>query len=122
MTMAPTSGRTAGSGDVRMRRAKITNNTFAGSRWNDEVEYLELAIAETTRARRVTNECRISFFELAGDPELHVNVTQQSRTVPVLGWSGPAAVQGGFVHNRRFRDERGVLDRIQDVIFAARTA
>jgi len=121
MAKTLTSVRTAGGG-VRTRHATLTNNTFAGGRWNAEVQQLELAIAQMTRTRPVTNECRISFFELAGDPDLHVNVTQASRTVPVIGWSGPAAIEGGFVHNRRFRDERAVLGRIRDVMFAARVS
>jgi len=120
MAKTRTTVRTAGSGRVRTRRATMTNNTFAGSRWRAEVQQLELEIGQITRARPVTNECRISFFELAGDPDLHVNVTQESLTGRVVGWSGPAAVEGGFVHNRRFRDERGVLGKIQNVIFAAR--
>jgi hypothetical protein len=122
MTKLRTSVSAAATGAGRTRRATMTNNTFAGSRWNAEVQELELAIAQITRSRPVTNECRISFFEMTGDPDLHVNVTQESRTGPVIGWSGPAAVEGGFVHNRRFRDERGVLGRIQDVIFAAHGA
>ena len=121
MAKTRTSVRTAGSGGGRPRRATITNNTPAGSRWNAEVQHLELAITRIARDRPVTNDCRISFFELAGDPDLHVNVTQESRTVPVIGWSGPAAVEGGFVHNRRFRDERAVLGRVRDVMFAALT-
>jgi hypothetical protein len=100
--------------------ARITNHTVAGGRWNADIHHFERAIERITARRPLTNACRISFFELAGDPDLHVNVTQQLKTVPVIGWSGPAAVEGGFVHNRRFRDDRGVVGRIQDVIFAPR--
>jgi hypothetical protein len=98
----------------------MTNNTVAGGRWSADVEALEDAIKRVTARRPLTNACRISFFELAGDSDLHVNVTQRLETVPVIGWSGPAAIEGGFVHNRRFRDDRGVVGRIRDVMFAPR--
>jgi hypothetical protein len=115
-----TSVRTRNPG-VPTRHATTTNNTVAGGRWHAEVQHLEQAITEMIRVRPVTNQCRISFFELDGERDLHVNVTQEYRTGAVMGWSGPAAVEAGFVHNRRFRDERGVLGRIRDVVFAARS-
>lgn len=120
MANTRTSVATVGNPGLRTRHATTTNNTVAGGRWHAEVQHLEQAIARMTRVRRVTNQCSISFFELAGDPDLHVNVTQESRTGAVIGWSGPAAIEAGFVHNRRFRDERAVLGRIRDVVFAPR--
>ena len=102
------------------RRAAMANNTMAGGRWSAEVERIERELERMTAAHHVPYDCRISFFEVAGDSDLHVNVTQQARTTPVKGWAGPGDTDGGFVYNRRFRDEREVLKRIREVIFAAR--
>ena len=62
----------------------------------------------------------MSFFEVAGDTDLHVNVTHRHETVGVKGWSGPANLPDGFVHNRRFQDREVILPHIRAMVFAPR--
>jgi hypothetical protein len=101
-------------------RATTTNNTFESGYWNSDVAALESALGKLIVKRPVTNECQVSFFEVAGDADLHVNVTHQHETVAVKGWSGPASTPNGFVHNRRFQDRQSILSHIRDMVFAAR--
>lgn len=101
-------------------RATTANNTDHSGYWNADVTALESALGKLLVKRPVTNECRVSFFEVAGDAELHVNVTHRHETVAVKGWAGPAIVPDGFVHNRRFQDRQSILSHIRDMVFAAR--
>jgi hypothetical protein len=72
--------------------------------------------------RPLTNDCRVVFFEIAGDGQLHVNVTHQHATRAVRGWAGPARLPDGFVHNRRFGDPppRQIIRHIRNMVFALR--
>ena len=78
-----------------------THNLVARS-WTVEVEILKTAIKRFASRRLTTNECRIALFEVAGDADLHVNVTHRHQTQAARGWVGPAVLRQGFVHNRRF--------------------
>ena len=101
-------------------RATTATNTLQSGYWSCDVTALENAIMKLTAKRPLTNECRISFFEVAGDADLHVNVTHRHETVAVKGWAGPAVMPDGFVHNRRFQDRQSILPHIRDMVFAAR--
>lgn len=101
-------------------RTTTTNNTPRGGYWNSDVAALELALDKLIGKRPVTNDCRVSFFEIPGDPDLHVNVTHRHETVAVTGWAGPALMPDGFVHNRRFQDRQSILLHIRNMVFAAR--
>jgi hypothetical protein len=112
--------RAAAAPRVSTARATTTNNTLQSGYWSCDVTALETAIAKLTAKRPLTNDCRVSFFEVAGDGDLHVNVTHRHETVGVKGWSGPASMPDGFVHNRRFQDRQSILSHIRAMVFAER--
>jgi len=104
-----------GSGVVTTRHTLRTNS------WTANVATLETAIARLTADRPLANDCQVVFFEIAGDNQLHVNVTHQHPALAVDGWAGPARVPDGFVHNRRFGGDttpNRMMRYIRDVIFA----
>jgi hypothetical protein len=103
-------------------RVVTTNHKLLTSAWTADVTTLETAIGQFTARRPLANPCHVVFFEIAGDGELHVNVTHQHPTTEVRGWAGPARLPDGFVHNRRFGDTAPaqMLRHIRDMVFAAR--
>src|SRR5438270_7889164 len=82
-------------------RVTSTHRLLTGS-WTVDVETMESAVGRFTVDRPLGNECQVVFFEIAGDNELHVNVTHRRATKAVAGWAGPARLPDGFVNNRRF--------------------
>jgi hypothetical protein len=87
----------------------VRHNLLSGA-WTAEVDALEAAVRRFDADGPVTNDCQIVFFEIARDPQLHVNVTHRHPTKNVRGWAGPARLPDGFIHNRRF--EEAPLDQI----------
>jgi hypothetical protein len=89
--------------------------------WTADVQALEGAIGRFTSGRRPTNDCRVVFFEIARDAHLHVNVTHRHETRTARGWTGPAALPEGFVHNRMFGDAspKQIVRTIRSMVFAA---
>ena len=102
-------------------RAVTTSHTLLTGFWAADVEALEAAIGRFTADQPLTNDCRVSFFELAGDSQLHVNVTHQHPTKAVRGWAGPGITRDGFVHNRRFSGmlPSAIIRHIRTMVFAA---
>ena len=90
--------------------------------WTADVEDLESAIGRFEPDPNGPNNCEVVFFEIAGDGNLHCNVTHRHATRTVSGWAGPGHVPEGFVHNRRFADtpQRDMIRHIRDMVFAAR--
>jgi hypothetical protein len=88
--------------------------------WTVEVQALEAALGRITDAR-VSRDCRVTFFEVAGDQHLHCNVTRPSATGDVNGWAGPGTTRAGIVYNRTFSrmPRYQVLRQIKDLLFAA---
>jgi hypothetical protein len=88
--------------------------------WTSDVEDLETAIGRFKTDRNVVNQCEVMFFEIAGDGQLHVNVTHQHATKTVSGWAGPGHIPDGFIHNRRFGDTtlNEMIRHIRDMVFA----
>ena len=70
--------------------------------WAADVEALDQAVRGFATVRDVKNDCGITFFEMDGDRSLHVNVIHRHKTATAKGWSGPASMDDGFVHNRTF--------------------
>ena len=99
-----------------------TTNKLMTTAWTADVEIVEAAIDRFTAEQPLTNECRVSFFELLHDNHLHVNVTHRHQTVEVRGWAGPANLPEGFVHNRRFghMQPNHMFRHIRDMVFAER--
>ena len=89
--------------------------------WAADVENLEWAIGRFKADPNVENNCEVVFFEIAGDEQLHCNVTHRRETKTITGWAGPGEVPNGFVHNRRFGDasQNDMLRHIRDMVFAA---
>src|ERR1700694_3566416 len=102
--------------------AVTTSHKLLTSSWTSDVQALETAIGRFTADRPLTNDCQVVFFEIAGDGQLHVNVTHQHQTRAVRGWAGPAKLPDGFVHNRRFGDTppKQMIRHIRNVVFALR--
>jgi hypothetical protein len=93
-----------------------------GAWWTADVEDLEVAIGRFKTDGNVANNCEVVFFEIDGDPHLHVNVTHRHATKTVGGWAGPGQVPDGFVHNRTFGDmpPNAMIRHIRNMVFAAR--
>ena len=89
--------------------------------WAADVQTLQRGIGEF--AVPPAPEYHVSLFEMAGDSELHVNVTHKEQTKQVQGWSGPGVSANGFVHNRTFNatPTPEILRSIRRMVFAART-
>jgi hypothetical protein len=98
-----------------------TRSLLTGS-WTADVDALEIGIRRFTSGRPVTNECRVAVFEVAGDEDLHVNVTHRHQTEAAKGWSGPGVLPQGYVHNRTFGEtpSKALIRNIRDMVFAAR--
>lgn len=99
-----------------------TTHKLLTAGWRADVHALETAIGRLSLTGLRGNDCRISFFEMAGDPELHVNVTHKYQTTSVSGWAGPASMVEGFVHNRTFGDMQPsvMIRHIREMVFARR--
>jgi len=97
-----------------------TTRNLLTDAWTTPVQEVERAILRFTSVRRDRNDCHVAFFEIARDPQLHVNVTHKYPTAEVSGWAGPARQPEGFVHNRRFDDltPRHIVRHIRDMVFA----
>ena len=100
-----------------------TSRTLLTESWTAEVAAIETAIGQFETARAVTNDCQIALFEVNHDDRLHVNVTHKHPTRTVRGWTGPASLKRGFVHNRRFDDRTpdAIIRQIRQMVFAGRT-
>ena len=102
-------------------KSVTTSHTHLTGSWATDVETVEAAIGRFTAVQPLTNECHVSFFEIAGDGQLHVNVTHQHATKAVRGWAGPGITRDGFVHNRRFSVmlPSAIIRHIRAMVFAA---
>jgi hypothetical protein len=101
--------------------AKTSHKLLTDS-WTADVQTLETGVGRFTSDRPLLNHCRVVFFEIAGDDDLHVNVTHEHETVPVRGWAGPGRLTDGFVNNRKFGDTppSTILRHVRDMVYAAR--
>jgi hypothetical protein len=90
--------------------------------WTDHVEIVETAVRRFRADDAPNNDCQVVLFEMAHDPQLHVNVTHALRTKGVPGWAGPGNLPQGFVHNRTFSEAQPVdriVRHVRDMVFAA---
>src|ERR671913_490227 len=101
--------------------ALTTNHVLLTDVWTADVKALEAALGRIQKDGRLSSECRVTFFERAGDAHLHVNVTHRLTTQNVNGWAGPGSTPDGVVHNRTFSrvPRYQVLRQIRDMVFAA---
>jgi hypothetical protein len=91
-----------------------------GEDWENDAIAVMAAIRAFARRRPLHDDCRVVLFEVAGDRELHVNVTHHEATATPAGWSGPGVTRDGFVHNRRFgfADSGRIARHIQEMVYA----
>jgi hypothetical protein len=111
------------SGPSRSMEVNITTTrNLLSVSWMGDIDALEKAIRRLTSRRRLTNNCSVALFELAGDRNLHVNVTHGHRTRAPRGWAGPAVLPQGFVHNRTFGEmpSNQIVRQIGEMVFSAR--
>ena len=90
--------------------------------WTADVDALEIAIGQLKPRGPRTDDCRVALFEVAGDGNLHVNVTHRHQTQAPRGWAGPGVLPQGFVHNRTFGDvpQNQIVRHIREMVFSAR--
>ncbi len=105
-----------------MKSIITTLHKLLTDEWTSDVRAMEAAIGRFPARRAPVNDCRVVFFEVAHDRDLHVNVTHTHETKPVKGWSGPGGVPDGFVSNRTFGDtsQGRIVGHIRDMVFAAK--
>jgi hypothetical protein len=103
-------------GTITTRRDLLTHC------WSADVATVDEAVQKFAAVRDVTNDCGISFFEMEGDRSLHVNVCHRHKTATAKGWSGPATMDQGFVHNRTFTDgdPELIVRDIRSMVFSPR--
>jgi hypothetical protein len=89
--------------------------------WTVYVKAMEEALGRLGMDRGAAEDCRVTFFEVAGDRHLHVNITRRSATVAVNGWAGPATTADGVVYNQMFdrMPRYQLLRQLKHMIFAA---
>ena len=104
-----------------MTPAITANHALLTGAWTGDVKALEEAIGRLKMEPGVVSDCRVTFFEVAGDQHLHVNVTRRSATAGVEGWAGPAATADGVLYNRMFSriPRYQLLRQLKQMIFAA---
>ena len=103
-------------------RGITTNQALLTTAWTADVKMLEAALSRCDVEGRLNGSCRVAFFEVAGDSQLHVNVIHPHPTLKIVGWTGPGRAPEGLIHNRTFsRAPRyQILRQIRDMVFASR--
>ena len=102
--------------------AITTAHKLLSDSWTEAVAIMETAVRRFRADHAPSNACQVVLFEMACDPQLHVNVTHEHLTKSVPGWAGPGALPQGFVHNRTFSESQAtdrIVSHIRDMIFAA---
>ena len=100
--------------------AITANHALLTGAWTLYVKALEEALGRLEIDPGAGENCRVTFFEVAGDQHLHVNVTHRSATAAVNGWAGPATTPDGVVYNRMFdhMPRYQLLRQLKPMIFA----
>lgn len=111
-----------GKGGAKRRGTIRSSHRLLTSSWTTDVETFEAAVARFAADSPLGNDCHVAFFEIAGDRDLHVNVTHPYPTRVEHGWAGPGRQPDGFVYNRRFADAgpREIIRHIRNMVLAAR--
>ena len=89
--------------------------------WTADVETVETAVGRFRADRAPGHDCQVALFEMVGDGHLHVNVTHNYLTKSAPGWTGPASLPQGFVHNRLFSEAQPtgqIIRHVHDMVCA----
>jgi hypothetical protein len=107
---------------VRIGRLSSTRKLLSAS-WTADVDAIEQAISRFEDAHPLASDCQVTFFEIATDEKLHVNVTHRQLTEHVRGWAGPGDTPDGFVHNRTFdaASTSQIVHHVREMVFARPT-
>src|ERR1043166_3156188 len=110
--------------DVRERsqhtvRAITTTQALLTGAWKEDVRVMQAALGRITTVGTSVN-CHVTFFEVAGDGNLHVSVAHRSTGNGANGSSGSPIIPDGAVYARSFvREPRyQVLRQIRHMVFA----
>ena len=105
---------------VSASRALTTRHVLLTDAWTADVKTLRAALGRIEKGAGLSSECRVTFFEVAGDAQLHVEVTHRHTTGN--GSAGADGTPERVVHNRVFsRAPRyQVLREIREMVFAGR--
>ena len=101
--------------------ALTTSHALLTDAWTADVNALQAALGRIKKGAGLSSDCRVNFFEVAEDGNLHVTVTHGSTTGDVNGWSGPGSAPEGVVHTRAFSrvPRYQVLRQIREMVFIA---
>ena len=104
---------------VRRAAALTTTRALVTSVWSADVTVLDAALRRCRASTRSTGGCDVRFFEVEGDPHLHVNVTHLHSPSEVIGSTRAAAPPDGYVQSRVFpRAPRyQILRQIREMVF-----
>ena len=99
--------------------ALTANHALLTGAWTVDVKALEEALGRL-EMDGAGSDCRVTFFEVAGDQHLHVNVTHRLATAGVDGWAGPSTTADGVLYNRMFSrmPRYQLLRQLKHMIFA----
>ena len=102
--------------------ALTTSHVLLTDAWTADVNALQAALGRIEKGAGLSSDCRVTFFEVAGDAQLHVEVTHRSAAANVNGSPGAESASERVVHNRAFsRAPRyQVLRGIREMVFAGR--
>ena len=102
--------------------ALTTTHALLTDAWTKDVNALQAALGRIEKGAGLSSDCRVTFFEVAGDAQLHVEVAHRPTAGNVNGSSGAASTSERVVHNRAFgRVPRyQVLRELREMVFAGR--
>ena len=81
---------------VESDMAITTAHKLLTDSWTEDVEIVETAVGRFRADHAPSNDCQVVLFEMARDPQLHVNVTHKYLTKSVPGWAGTGEPAAGI--------------------------
>jgi hypothetical protein len=102
--------------------ALTTSHALLTDAWTKDVSALQAALGRIEKGGGLSGDCRVTFFEVAGDAQLHVEVAHRAAAGNMNGSSGAGSISERVVHNRAFSrlPRYQVLREIREMVFARR--
>jgi len=105
---------------VDSARTLTTAHALLTTAWTADVNVLEAALRRSSLDKRLNGSCHVTFFEVAGDSQLHVNVVHLHSThdgsASLPASTPPDGVVGGRAFDRAPRYQ--ILRQIRDMVLA----
>lgn len=100
-------------------RALTTTHALLTNVWTDDVKVLEGALRRSGGNGGLSGSCHVTFFEVAGDSQLHVKVMHMYPARELSGSAATVTPPDGFVYGRSFdRAPRyQLLRQIRNMVF-----